>query len=382
MIKSKAWILYRFWFFFLFIFSMYPWFTWGIANYVAYSVGVIINIIILTWSYKSFYKAKQSDWAFVLLLLITCLWLHNYSIYSLMSGILLWGTIFPWIMLKDEYKADIIRFITKYFAIILLISITTFILFQIGVDFPHSLIHYRDSYGKIYNYYTFIYLGRGGGPLRFQSIFLEPGHMTMGIAPLLFINRYNLKNKYVLILFIVQLFSFSLAGYIVLALGYLLQWFSSNKRKLYPLLVIPVCITIFIYCQNYVFKDDLVNKFIVERISGEDFNRTSSNLTVEFNKDIQSGQIIVGNQYLPESLAGANGSAGIKVFLYVSGLIGLLLITLVYLYPIIIRQKATKITVSFLIILAALLAQNSYPFWFCIYISLICGSTYLKNEIA
>lgn len=361
---------------------MYPWFTWGIANYVAYSVGVIINIIILTWSYKSFYKAKQSDWAFVLLLLITCLWLHNYSIYSLMSGILLWGTIFPWIMLKDEYKADIIRFITKYFAIILLISITTFILFQIGVDFPHSLIHYRDSYGKIYNYYTFIYLGRGGGPLRFQSIFLEPGHMTMGIAPLLFINRYNLKNKYVLILFIVQLFSFSLAGYIVLALGYLLQWFSSNKRKLYPLLVIPVCITIFIYCQNYVFKDDLVNKFIVERISGEDFNRTSSNLTVEFNKDIQSGQIIVGNQYLPESLAGANGSAGIKVFLYVSGLIGLLLITLVYLYPIIIRQKATKITVSFLIILAALLAQNSYPFWFCIYISLICGSTYLKNEIA
>ena len=187
---------------------MYPWFTWGIANYVAYSVGVIINIIILTWSYKSFYKAKQSDWAFVLLLLITCLWLHNYSIYSLMSGILLWGTIFPWIMLKDEYKADIIRFITKYFAIILLISITTFILFQIGVDFPHSIIHYRDSYGKIYNYYTFIYLGRGGGPLRFQSIFLEPGHMTMGIAPLLFINRYNLKNKDVLILFIVQLFYF------------------------------------------------------------------------------------------------------------------------------------------------------------------------------
>lgn len=381
MIKSQVWVLYRFWLFFLFIFSMYPWFTWGIAHYLTYGAGLIINLIVFTRYSRSFCKEKKTDGIFILLLLLTCLWLHNYSIYSLMSGILLWGTIFPWIKLKDEYKSDIIRFITKYFAIILLISLIAFILFKIGFNLPYTLAHYRDSYGNIYNYYAFIYLGRGGLPFRFQSVFLEPGHMTMGLAPLLFLNRYNLKNKYVLILFIVQLFSFSLAGYIVLTLGFLLQWFSSKKRKLYPLLAIPVCITLFIYCQKYVFQDDLLNRLIVERLSNEDFNRTSSDLTVEFNKEIDSGHIIIGNQYLPESLTRDEGSAGIKVFLYVSGVIGLILITLVYLYPIFIRQNATKITVSFLIILAALLAQNAYPFWFCIYISLICGSAYLKNEI-
>lgn len=356
---------------------MYPWFTWQIPNYVILIVGVIVNFIIF-FKFHSFLKAKVPDDKFIVLLLLTCLWLHNYSIFSLVSGLLLWGTIFPWVMLKDEYKVDLIEFITKYYALILLISLITFILFHIGFALPNSITEYGDCYGDIYNYYSFIYLGRSG-PFRFQSFFLEPGHMTMGLAPLLFINRYNLKNKYVLILFIAQLFSFSLAGYLTLALGYLLQWLSSNKRNILPLLVIPVCVAGFIYCQKYIFQDDLLNSLILERLTNEDFNRTSSSFTNEFNRSVDSGQIIIGNQYIPDNLSGNGGNAGITVFLYVSGVIGLILVSLVFFYPIFIRQRVTKLTTAFLFVLLALLLQNSYPFWFCIFISLICGSTYLKK---
>lgn len=47
----------------------------------------------------------------------------------------------------------------------------------------------------------------------------------MGIIPMIMANRFDLRNKYVIILIVAELFTFSLAGYITLFIGYLCSIF-------------------------------------------------------------------------------------------------------------------------------------------------------------
>ena len=95
---------------------------------------------------------------------------------------------------------------------------------------------------------------------RFCGIFLEPGYLAALCSFLLFVDKYDLKKKENKILVLAVMVSLSLAGYIFLAVGYMLL--RANKivdllKKIFGLLFyVLLFYTIF---TNYDDGDNIVN---------------------------------------------------------------------------------------------------------------------------
>ena len=232
------------------------------------------------------------------------------------------------------------------------------------------------------NYYAFIDIE---GSIRFQGPFLEPGHMTLGVAPLLFLNLYNVKNKYVLFLFLSQLFSFSLAGYIILIIGYTIVLLTANlNRKLINFLLPIVLFAGVLLLAATVYKEDLFKELILERlewdgtsIAGD--NRSSDFLDSEYDRLTHSDQKWFGTEWEAES--SSKGVAGYKLYFVQYGIIGILLVLLSYIYANRVLSKKNTSEWGFLLILLLILYQNAYPLWWCLLIEVVCGNAYLNEQL-
>lgn len=365
-------------YFFLFLCSMYPWIAW--------KVGVLLSLVlslIFTLPYLSRLSKLSKKWR-VTLFLAFLLAIWESTRLNFFGVVVRVFSIFPvWVLMTfdEETKKEILDFILKWFAILLGASLVVYILANVGFPLPSTVISYSDTdgYDVFQNYYLCI-----TKPLsfRFQSIFLEPGHMTMGIAPLLYIYRYNLKNIYVLLLFLAQLFSLSLAGYIVMILGFVLQtFFDREKGKKFsfkPLILLTVILSlVVVYLPKITAEEDIFDIALLSRLdkySETGFTRTSEDFDVLFDKVIKTSDKWTGIPLDTSDL----GGAGIKKYIVEYGIIGITLAILLYSSPFfVIRRRSIFL---FCLIMIILLYQDTYPSWFCALISMIAGSTVINNK--
>lgn len=365
---------------FLFIHSMYPWFTFEYEN--AYlSLGALGITAFVGFQTKIFQRNKSSIIVSILFLCLY-LWLSKYSnIFGSLELIIQWLILCYIVRLKYEYKIQLIDFITKWFAILMSISLGAYILFLSGVSFPGTIVEYQQYFMD--NHYFFLQKEL----FRFQSVFLEPGHMTMGLAPLLFINKYNLKNRYVLILFIAQMLSLSLAGYMMMMIGYSVLFLfdkQSKKSKLISVLLSAILIcSVAIFMQNS-FENNVFDDLIFRRMQFDNGhfvgdNRSSVYLDRQFEDVVSSSDILTGRYFNSEM--SEKGVAGYKKFIVQFGLIGCVLLILSFFstHKLLIykfRRNAFLLVVMILL----LLLQNAYPTWWCIVIATICGTTFMQNK--
>lgn len=365
---------------FLFIHSMYPWFTFEYEN-VYLSLGALGITAFVGFQTKIFQRTKSSIIVSILFLCLY-LWLSKYSnIYGTLELIIQWLILCYIVSLKYEYKIQLIDFITKWFAILMSISLGAYILFLSGVSFPGTIVEYQQYFMD--NHYFFLQKEL----FRFQSVFLEPGHMTMGLAPLLFINKYNLKNRYVLILFIAQMLSLSLAGYMMMMIGYSVLFLfdkQSKKSKLISVLlsVILIC-SVAIFMQNS-FENNVFDDLIFRRMEFDNGhfvgdNRSSVYLDRQFEDVVSSSDILTGRYFNSEM--SEKGVAGYKKFIVQFGLIGCVLLILSFFstHKLLI-YKFRRNAFLLVIMILLLLLQNAYPTWWCIVIATICGSTFMQNK--
>lgn len=365
---------------FLFIHSMYPWFTFEYEN-VYLSLGALGITAFVGFQTKIFQRTKSSIIVSILFLCLY-LWLSKYSnIYGTLELIIQWLILCYIVSLKYEYKIQLIDFITKWFAILMSISLGAYILFLSGVSFPGTIVEYQQYF--IDNHYFFLQKEL----FRFQSVFLEPGHMTMGLAPLLFINKYNLKNRYVLILFIAQMLSLSLAGYMMMMIGYSVLFLfdkQSKKSKLISVLlsVILIC-SVAIFMQNS-FENNVFDDLIFRRMEFDNGhfvgdNRSSVYLDRQFEDVVSSSDILTGRYFNSEM--SEKGVAGYKKFIVQFGLIGCVLLILSFFstHKLLI-YKFRRNAFLLVIMILLLLLQNAYPTWWCIVIATICGTTFMQNK--
>lgn len=312
---------------FLFIHSMYPWFTFEYEN--AYlSLGALGITAFVGLRTKIFQRNKSSIIVSILFLFLY-LWLSKHSnIFGSLELVIQWLILCYIVSLQYEYKIQLIDFITKWFAILMSISLVAYILFLSGVPFPGTIVEYQQYFMD--NHYFFLQKEM----FRFQSVFLEPGHMTMGLAPLLFINKYNLKNRYVLILFIAQMLSLSLAGYMMMMIGYSILFLfdkQSKKSKLISVLLSVILISsIAIFMQNS-FENNIFDDLIFRRMQFENGhfvgdNRSSIYLDRQFEDVVSSSDILTGRYFNAEM--SEKGVAGYKKFIVQFGLIGCVLLIL------------------------------------------------------
>lgn len=368
--------------------SMYPWFMAGVSSFFVAVLGVVISCLFFKIERSAFCIEKKYHYVYFLLFLV----LFWNGLHATFAGFIECALIFLilgyLIGLNDEYKVSITNYVTKYFSLGLLISIVWYLLWLIGVPLPHSEGSHPQGYSFMNYYFMTIHTDYEDNILipRFQSVFLEPGHLTMGLIPLLCLNRFNLKNKFVFILFVAEILTFSLAGYVCMIIMAFFFYFKSlkTKRSIFLSIFFLVFVGGAVVSKFGSDESSIINQMIVSRIQDYTGDNASSDAlgdrfksnTIMAYKDIMSSpDMLWGLGLTDEGLQAQEGSAGYKVYILLYGIVGLSLLFLFYLsYLLLYPSSYGKMM---LLIYLLLFIQNGYPFWYIVIFSYILGLPFL-----
>lgn len=364
--------------FLMYVTSMYPWFVWNnLFTFYSCIITVFFGILYFVVNRRDFNQLSIRTLPLLLIAGVAMLWQYRgFSLNGVIVNSLFIVVIFILLHLKSAIIYEILDFITKWLSIGLLISIVAYILvYWLGINIIQpKLIAYMDGRYLSYNYYLFVLPAEASVDyFRFKSIFMEPGHMTMGLVPLIFANKFNLKNKYVLIIFIAELLSFSLAAYVVMFVGYVISNVSlKNVSNLfYGFFFIAVAICVMKITGNYELLQTLIFdrlQFVDGTIAGD--NRVMDSYETIYKNTINhSRYLFFGN---PNVDSTAFIASGYKKYIVDNGLIGCVLILFTYIFNFICYSK-TRSSFAFTLVFILLLYQNAYPFWYCMIISYLIG---------
>ena len=177
---------------------------------------------------------------------------------------------------------------------------------------------------------------------RFSGMFLEPGHVGSTSCLLLYVNKFNFKNKSNYIYLLSIIFSLSLAAYCLFFIGLCLYFYLKGKDLFKYLLILAVFAGIFTYIGlNYNRGNNVINEKILSRLiitdgelSGD--NRTSMVFDKYYDNWLKHGDIFngYGRKAYGDGNATSNilhGCASFKRFFFINGIIGTVLICLLYL---------------------------------------------------
>lgn len=362
--------------FLFFINSMHPWFFLNVPQIWVTLIFLVVTFIAYSRSFFIFSLRPKTAIIFTFLFV----WLKiDANINGLVEAAINAYIFTSILSLKRDFLLTVLTFITKWLSIILFISSIAFILVIIGIPLPHSSMQADDASGNllINNYYLFINAASYTEMGRFRSIFLEPGYLTLGVAPLLFIHKYNVKNKAVLVLLFSQLLSFSLAGYILLIFGYLYCAFCQSANKGVKKIVKSIFVLLLgfvamfsLFGQEYI-QDTLIGRLEIVDGTIVGNNRSSLFLDGEYEKVMSSDDKWTGTTF--DVSQSESGVSGYKLFAVEHGLIGVILVVLAYISLMSLRNMRFKSLTGFIILCLLLLYQNSYPQAICILFTAACA---------
>lgn len=290
--------------------------------------------------------------------------------------------------LSIQEAVGLLKLITKYFSIILFVSMLFWIVHLLGTKLPYSIIRFQDSvtYPEFYNYYFFIKADYLTFFPRFQSIFLEPGHLGMICAFLLFANQYDLKDKYVLCIFCALLLSFSLAAYVLLGCGWFLFYLKCEKRNIIYIFLLLSMISV-LCSYAWEKEDNVVNEYILSRLVYEDGklsgdNRTSEDFDDYFSKKIMTSSdclIGIGPKTFQTKLSfSGSGNSSYKVFIVMDGIVGLLIVLFFY-SGILLKYYTRELFLLFILYVISFI-QRPYALWDSQILIYILSAFIFSNE--
>lgn len=366
------WQIFKILSLFYFYYSSFAWWSFSFpAVYTPFILSAIMLVCILTTNFKLIINER----AYIILLLtiiisIFLTYVHRGNIMYFLSSFAVYIQALYLYILPQKRKIDLLQFITKFYSIILGISIIVYLstylinLPTIGTFKAGNMEFYPpyDNYiffVKTRLYDNFIY--------RFNGPFLEPGHQAMISGLLLFANKFDLKNNKLLWIPLMGiLISFSLAGYIILIISYILLFVKSTV-KIISSLIVFIAINFFV-TEVWNGGNNPVNVLIFERLElDEDKGIAGNNRTAKitddyFEQNIKDGKLLLGTRGAKGDSARIVG-AGYKVYLLQNGLIALLLVAL--LYRCLINPKCVKrYSIAFFILICCIFMQRAYPTWY------------------
>ena len=378
---------YSFFVFFLFLLSMELWLGWGgrktfILSLFACGAFLTHKLCNIRFSFSS------RNIILVLLFYIAFLYKLNGGVAQIITQIP--SQLIPIICIvcvADEYKDDILNYITKWYAQLMSVSLIVYILtILLPIHGLGSLEFYPDSGYPIYENYVF-YVKSANYLMssfpRFNGPFLEPGYVGMVGAFLLYTNYFNFKKKENQIILLSVFFSLSLAGWVLLFIGYMLNVFYRGRIALAKLILYIVLVVSFIQIgQHYNNGNNIINERILSRleydeergISGN--NRNSDAITLlaleMWSGDV--GTLLFGydNKYFLQFEDWELIGSGFDKFLVHHGLLCVLLVLSFYFYTIC-TARDKKFALLFFVFVAFCFWQRCYAQWFswiiCFYYS-------------
>jgi hypothetical protein len=356
----------------LFLQSLNAWFTWSLNPAYIPAISIMLCLPYF-FQVRATYKLLSAKFIVPSLILILAksvsIGYANFNTY--VGQFLPLIPIIFLIPLAANIKLKSLEFFTNAMAIILVPSLLIWILLLTGFSVP-SLGRISNASWEYYVYDNYFFCLRGNLYLRrFNSIFLEPGHLGMIASFLLFANKFDIKRKSVIVLLITVIFTVSLAAVVLTIISFSLYVLIYSKRSLVYLGVsLVVAISGYFFFANFNGGNNIVNKAIISRLKYDDSqgdiegdNRVTKKLNVYYNGYINNDDswFGIGSERFTKMHFGP--SAGYKVFVIENGLVGTLVIGLFYL-SLVLYNKST-LSWALLVIYIFAFLQRAYPFWSC-----------------
>jgi hypothetical protein len=363
------------------------WITW----YLPFHFIEIIGFVILFFSYLYLYWKKKimpftvKNQLFFFSLLIMCLYNaffnNNLFVINIIGQLILYSYAFFILSLSKYQQLKLLNSITRWFSWLLFPSIVIYLILLV-VDIPHLgaiAPPERDnqaSYGEYLNYLFYVrrnYKLSMFNFIRFNGPFIEPGHLGMISAFLLYANKYNFKKIEVWIIFVALLLSFSLAGYLLLLAGYMLTAVYNIKRIIISVIILSSSIYIITkYYEDNPFTELIINKFNDSTSENYVDVRFSDDTNYFFTKYLKRGKLIFGTKEIfPQG-------AGYKTYILHYGIIGVILVFWFY-FLVTCFAVEKRYAYCFLLLISLAFMQRTYPMWCAWFLPFITGIS--SNDI-
>lgn len=361
--------------------STYWWVTAGINQGVMLVIINILMIFYLTMLPIKINLTLRTGIIEAIIILIT-LW-YNW-IDGAISGLIVFLMYMPvqyLLQLPLNYKKDLLSFTTKWYSILISISLILYWA-SLFTTVPSIGIFNHPPYPPFSNHVFFIEstFDYGFFP-RFNAFFLEPGHQAILSTFMMIANRFNFRQcPWLWPLALSVIFSFSLAGYILLFIGFCLL----KVNTIWKALAVGIFSTIVIVTAiNFTGGNNALNDLIISRLEKDDNqgikgnNRFYNDTDFVFTKAVKNENLLMGvkNSTNMEMV----GGAGYKIFIINYGLIGVFLALMLYL-SIIPQKPDWRYTLVFVIILCLCFLQRAYPVWYSWLFPYIMGIYIAKGE--
>lgn len=345
---------------------------------VVANIGMLLCFNLLPVNFK--FDAKIG-WIILAILLLT-LW----SVYidGWINGIMTLLTYSPvlfLIQLPYEYQKDLLKFVTKWYAILLIPGLLLYwILLFIPLPSLGTFVH--PNYEPYLNYLFYIKTTFTlGNFYRFNSFFLEPGHQAILSSFIMMANRYDFKRcPWLIVLAIAVVFSLSLAGYLLSLIGFILLKVDNLKKAF---IAIGTVLAIYVGAMVMGGEESALNVLILDRLEYDKQegikgnNRFFNNTDFEYKKAVGTEYFWIGvkSKANMELISGA----GYKIYILNYGMGGILFVILFYLL-VIPTHPAKRYTLGFLIILTLCFMQRAYPFWYSWLFPYVVGIYIAKGD--
>lgn len=221
--------------------------------------------------------------------------LFRYGIFVLTCSVFLFN---------DQFINKIFESFTRVYSILMIPSIVVFILVLAGFDYllPSTILDPIEvSKGHNYVHYPFLVMPdylTNIDFFRFMAFYDEPGVVGTISGLLLFSRRLNFKDWITYPVLISGILSMSLTFYVMLVVYILV--ISDLKTKIWILSILTVIISL-----SYVYVEEYLNMYILERLDFSDGkmsgnNRTSASFDMFFHNFIRNDNHLFfgyGNNY-------------------------------------------------------------------------------------
>lgn len=371
--------------------SMRLYFTWKLPETI---INLACAIILLVY----FLKIRFTESSMGIIVLLVLCYVYNYahitaafSFISLLNLISLILISSYFLLSSIDFKLKLLSGFDWFLKCLCCISLIGWVLYLAGIPLPHYYSNTSDFYTHDV-YYLFVITNNGILDVipRFSGLFLEPGHLGSTACLLLYMHKFNFRIKSNYIYLFSILFSLSLAAYCLFFIGICMYYFLNGRHIMKYVLILGCFAALFVSIgSTYNSGDNIVNEKILSRLVFEDGqlsgdNRTSMLFDSYYDEWLEKGDIVWGYGRKAYGYDGSTnlllGTASFKRFFFIQGLVGTILVAL--LYFILFYKFRSKQGYGFFVLYILCNMIRDYPYrlmWFYLF---VCGiiSLYMSEK--
>ncbi len=370
----------------MYFMTSFVWWSFSLPINATVAVLDVLMLACLYFDKKKYMVFKNIPLILAVIILLSVLSAYTLGINYGLSNFFVYLPAVMLYVLKPEWKADLLSFITKWFSIIMGISILVYLAASIDIIPPIGRFVAGDlPYPPYENFIFFIKSTKNSTFYRFNGPFLEPGHLSMIAAILLYANKYDFKkDRFLWVLLLTIVLSFGLAGYVITIIGFLMIKLKSLRNVM--ILSVVSLASVYVVTNLWNDGDNPVNLLIFERLQyDEKKGITGNNRTVKETDRLYRTSSKHGDLWLGLGKDGINNhsirGAGLKIYLLRYGILSAILIFCLYwlLMP---RKCDKRYAYSFLVLMTLIFLQRAYPSWYTWLLPYILGIGVTQKYVA